>query len=91
LQTFDPDFDLLEDFPSVRMENSSKSAVHFDSSIKSVKGSTQKAEKEDGLELSSRGFPADRNHQRPFRVCEEHGGVVRRVLKLKQAELLHGA
>lgn len=34
MQTFDPDFDLLEDFPSVCMENSSKSAVHFDSSIK---------------------------------------------------------
>jgi hypothetical protein len=36
------------------MENSSTSAAHFDSSIKSVKGSTQKAEKEDDLELSSR-------------------------------------
>jgi hypothetical protein len=52
--------------------------VHFDSSIKSVKGST-KAEKEDNEELSSSGSQVDRNHQRPFRVGEQHE-VRRRVL-----------
>ena len=75
MQTFDPDFDLLEDFPSVCMENSSKSAVHFDSSIKKCQRVNIKSGKRGRLgSCLPEGSPADRNHQRPFRVSEEHRG-----------------
>lgn len=53
----------------------------------------EKAEKEDDMELSSRGSQVDRNHHRPFRVCGQHEGG-KRVHRLKQAKqtgLLSGA
>ena len=71
------------------MENCSQGIV-LDSAIKSDR-IHKKAEKEDNMELSSRGSQVNRSHPRPFRFGEPHEVLWRRVLRSKQTELLRGA